>query len=254
MPNSYDAQENLAGSSVRGATLKAVIFDLDGVVADSHPIHEAAWKTLLVEQGIDSASLNLDFLYAGHPRREILRHYFGSIEPSEMERLGRRKDDLYAIARNKLNAKPGIPRVLSQLNADGILCALATSAGPVRAQESLEHLGITKYFSVIVTGVEPGAPKPAADIFLLAAAKMGVRARHCVVVEDSVAGVLAARAAGMRCAGYAASERWPELAEAGANDLISDFPDDATGYFKDLVGATESQQAAPCTCAPQPRG
>jgi len=120
MPNSHDVQLNSAGSSVYGATLKAVIFDLDGVVADSHPIHEAAWKTLLVEQGIDSASLNLDFLYAGHPRREILQHYLGSIEPSEMERLGRRKDDLYAIARNKLNAKPGIPRVLSQLNADGM--------------------------------------------------------------------------------------------------------------------------------------
>ena len=169
MPNNHEVQLNSAGSSVHGATLKAVIFDLDGVVADSHPIHEAAWKTLLVEQGIDSASLNLDFLYAGHPRREILRHYLGSIEPSEMERLGRRKDDLYAIARNKLNAKPGIPRVLSQLNADGILCALATSAGRVRAHESLEHLGITKHFSVIVAGEEPGAPKPAPDIFLLAA-------------------------------------------------------------------------------------
>ena len=83
---------------------------------------------------------------------------------------------------------------------------------------------------------------------------MGVKARHCVVVEDSVAGVLAARAAGMRCAGYAPSARLFELAEAGANDLISDFPDDATRYFKDLVGATESQQAAPRTSAPQPRG
>ena len=254
MPNSHEVQLNSAGSSIYGATLEAVIFDLDGVVADSHPIHEAAWKTLLVEQGIDSASLNLDFLYAGHPRREILRHYLGSIEPSEMERLGRRKDDLYAIARNKLHAKPGIPRVLSQLNADGILCALATSAGRVRAHESLEHLGITKHFSVIVTGEEPGAPKPAPDIFLLAAVRMGVKARQCVVVEDSVAGVLAARAAGMRCAGYAPSARLFELAEAGANDLISDFPDDATRYFKDLVGATESQQAAPRTGAPQPRG
>ena len=139
MPNSHEVQLNSAGSSIYGATLEAVIFDLDGVVADSHPIHEAAWKTLLVEQGIDSASLNVDFLYAGHPRREILRHYLGSIKPSEMERLGRRKDYLYAIAANKLHAKPGIPRVLSQLNADRILCALATSAGRVRAHESLER-------------------------------------------------------------------------------------------------------------------
>src|SRR5438445_10364598 len=101
MPNSHYVELNSAGCSVHGATLSAVIFDLDGVVADSHPIHEAAWKTLLVEQGIDSASLNLGFLYAGHPRRQMLRHYLGSMAPSEMGRLGRRKDDLYAIARNK---------------------------------------------------------------------------------------------------------------------------------------------------------
>ena len=129
-----------------------------------------------------------------------------------------------------------------------------TSAGRVRAHESLERFAITEYFSVIVTGEEPGAPKPAPDIFLLAAARMGVNARHCVVVEDSVAGVVAARAAGMRCAGYAPPARLSELAEAGADDLISDFPNDATRYFKDLVGATESQQAAPRTSAPQPRG
>ena len=60
--------------------VKAVIFDLDGVVADSHPLHEAAWKTLLVEEGMDSAALNLEFLYAGHPRREILRHYLGCVD------------------------------------------------------------------------------------------------------------------------------------------------------------------------------
>ena len=69
-----------------------------------------------------------------------------------------------------------------------------------------------------------------------------------------MAGVVAARAAGMRCAGYAPSARLSELAEAGADDLISDFPNDATRYFKDLVGATEPQQAAPRTSAPQPRG
>src|SRR6266478_8847191 len=98
MPNNHEVQLNSAGSSVHGATLKAVIFDLDGVVADSHPIHEAAWKTLLVEQGLDSETINLDFLYAGHPRREILQHYLGFIAVPEMERLGRRKDELYALA------------------------------------------------------------------------------------------------------------------------------------------------------------
>jgi beta-phosphoglucomutase len=245
---------SLAIEPLCGAMLKAVIFDLDGVVADSHPIHEAAWRTLLVEQGIDAAALNLNFLYAGHPRREILRHYLGSIDPPEMERLGRRKDELYAIAASELDTKPGIPRILSQLHADGILCALATSAGSVRARESLTRFGITKYFSAIVTGEDARSAKPAPDIFLLAAAKLGVVSANCVVVEDSVAGIQAAREAGMKCVGFAPPRRAAELRKAGADDVISDFPDDAVRYFERLVGAAEPVQAASQAGAPQSRG
>jgi beta-phosphoglucomutase len=233
--------------------LKAVIFDLDGVVADSHPIHEAAWKTLLVERGLDSETLNLDFLYAGHPRREILRHYLGSIEPSEMERLGRRKDELYALAANQLKAKPGLPRVLSQLNQAGIPCALATSAGRARTNESLKQLGITKDFSVIVTGEDVIAAKPAPDIFLLAAGKLGVTARESVVVEDSVAGVEAARAAGMKCVGYALPRLAAALAGAGADHVISDFPEDAPHYFEKLLSCNEPHAVAYVESR-QPRG
>jgi beta-phosphoglucomutase len=223
--------------------LKAVLFDLDGVVADSHPIHEAAWKTLLVEQGLNAAALKLDFLYAGHPRREILRHYLGSLDLDEMERLGRRKDELYAIAVSELKTKPDIPRVLSQLTRDGILCALATSAGSVRASETLERFEIASYFSAVVTGEDADLPKPAPDIFLLAAEKLSVPPAHCVVVEDSVAGVVAARAAAMRCVAYVPRERATELRTAGAADVISDFPDDATRYFSRIISDTEPQRA-----------
>jgi beta-phosphoglucomutase len=223
--------------------LKAVIFDLDGVVADSHPIHEAAWKRLLVEQGLDSARLNLDFLYAGRPRREILRHYLGTIETQEMDRLGHRKDDLYAAAAHQLKTKPGIPRVLSELRGAGILCALATSAGRVRAHESLEHFGIEADFSVIVSGEDAGCAKPAPDIFLLAAEKLGVTAKECVALEDSVAGVAAARAAGMKCVGYALPRFAAALMEAGADDVIADFPEDAARYFRELVDPDEAQTA-----------
>src|SRR5215470_19834097 len=109
----------------RQPVLKAVIFDLDGVVADSHPIHEIAWAKLLVEQGLDPATLNLDFLYAGHPRRAILKHYLGAMNDSDVEALGRRKDELYAATCKQLKPKPGIPEVIHQLNGQGIICALA---------------------------------------------------------------------------------------------------------------------------------
>lgn len=221
----------------RQPTLGAVIFDLDGVVADSHPIHEIAWTTLLVEQGLDRTTLNLDFLYAGHPRRAILQHYLGEIGASEIERLGQRKDDLYTAAATSLMPKPLIPDVIRQLHDDGIVCALATSAGRTRTYETLERFGLTKQFAAIVTGEEPEAPKPAPEIFLLAAARIRTEPGRCVVVEDSVAGVAAARAAGMKCVGFVPVEWFGDLAEAGADDLISELPEDATRYFRGLVTA-----------------
>ena len=238
----HSAEESVG--TTRKPTLKAVIFDLDGVVADSHPIHEMAWTNLLVEQGLDRAALNLDFLYAGHSRREILTHYLGAISANEMERLGRRKDELYTLEAQSLLPKPRIPEVLNQLNEDGILCALATSAGRGRTYDTIEKFGILEKFTAIVTGDQPDMPKPAPDIFLVAALKLGVSPKCCVVVEDSVAGVVAARAAGMKCVGFAPVKRFGELAEAGANDLISELPEDAAGYFSGLLTAGNEEPAA----------
>lgn len=230
--------------TIRRPSLKAVIFDLDGVVADSHPIHEIAWTKLLVEQGLDRATLNLDFLYAGYPRRAILQHYLGEISLSAVEQLGRRKDELYAEAAARLKPKPRIPEVIRQLNRDGIVCALATSAQSGRTYETLEKFALTKQFAAIVTGDEAGTPKPAPEIFLLAARRIKTDPECCVVVEDSVAGVSAARAAGMKCVAFAPVKWFAELAEAGANDLISELPTGATGYFQRVLTASDEEPSA----------
>lgn len=220
--------------------LKAIIFDLDGVVADSHPIHEKAWKALFLEQGLDPAEMDLGFLYAGHSRRDILSHYLGPLEPVELERLGRRKDDLYNSAALALDPKENVVRVLCDLSGTGILCALATSAGRRRAQETLEGFGIAQYFSAVVTADDVKASKPSPEVFLLAAQKLRVAPRDCVVVEDSVAGVKAAISSGMICVGFARPERIGELRQAGAHELISELPADAPGYFQRLFHRLES--------------
>jgi len=219
--------------------LKAVIFDLDGVVADSHPIHEVAWKSLHVEAGLNPDSINVEFLYAGHPRREILRHYLGPLSDSEIQHWGRRKDELYELAAKNLQPKPGIPEALSQLLDAGIPCALATSAGRKRTLESLQVLGVKEYFSIVITGEDIHSPKPAPDIFLLAAQELNVRPQDAVVVEDSVAGVQAAIAAGMKCVGYTSAERAAELRQAGADVVLAELPKDAVEYFRLVVSSRD---------------
>jgi HAD superfamily hydrolase (TIGR01509 family) len=224
--------------------LKAVIFDLDGVIADSHPIHEAAWKTLLAEQGLDPATINVDFLYAGHPRREILTHYLGALSDPLIERLGRRKVELYLRAAENLAPKPGIPRVLCELQAAGIALAVATSAGRIRTEETLAKFNIAHRFAAVVSGNDVRAAKPTPDIFLLAASKLGVTPDEVVVVEDSVAGVRAAHAAVMSCVGYVPRERMSTLIQAGADEVITEFPPDAAQYFRGLL-ERDSQARSP---------
>jgi len=220
--------------------LKAVIFDLDGVVADSHPIHEVAWKALLAEAGLDPRTTDVDFLYAGHPRREILKHYLGLLSDSEMQHWSERKDQLYELAARGLRAKPGIPQVLSQLREAGIACALGTSAGRKRSVDSLEVMGLSSFFRIVITGDDARMPKPAPDIFLMAAEQLAVAAENCLVVEDSVAGIQAAAAAGMKCVGYTLADRSEKLRVAGPGDVISRFPLDSVRYFQSIIAVVHS--------------
>lgn len=214
--------------------LKAVLFDLDGVVADSHPVHEVAWKGLLAEEGLDAQSLDLDFLYAGHPRREILVHYLGTLSEERFQHLSRRKDHFYALACARLTTKAGIPDALAQLRAGGVQCALATSAARDRTLGTLMQLHLEQAFEVVIAGSDVQTAKPAPDIFLLAARQLNVAPQSCVVVEDSVAGVQAAVRAGMHCAGFALPGRVEELWRAGATDVFTAIPADALGYFQKL--------------------
>jgi beta-phosphoglucomutase len=202
--------------------LKAVIFDLDGVIADSHPVHYAAWKALLTEQGRAVTADEMDFIFAGRPRREILRHYFGELSEDRMNALGSRKDELYRDNVHLLKPMPGIAGLLDDLEKLGIAKAVATSATSERTWETLKNFGMAAKFSVVLTGGD-AKPKPEPDIFLLAAAKLKVSPDEALVIEDSVAGVAAAKAAGMRCIGYTSKERSPILMEAGADRVISSF-------------------------------
>jgi len=214
--------------------IRGVIFDLDGVVADSHPLHEEAWRVLLSEKGLD-ASLDLSFIYSGLSRREILEHYLGPLSTAERDELGRRKDELFSSLMHRIEVQPGLLRVLDQLRAAGIPCALATSAARARAHEILGELRITDRFLAIVTDHDVAQPKPAPEVFLEAASRLGVSPQESAVIEDSVAGVRAARAAHMICVGYARGEQMQALREAGANDVISDFPGDMVNYLQHVT-------------------
>jgi len=221
--------------------IRGVIFDLDGVVADSHPLHEEAWRLLLSEAGLDH-SFDPSFIHSGLSRREILKHYLGPLSEPEIQRLGQRKDEIFSGMLHHVEVQPGLLRVLHQLQAAGLACAVATSAGARRTHELLGKLGMAQRFQAVVTSHDVRKPKPAPDIFLEAAARLGINPQEAVVIEDSVAGVQAARAADMICVGYDRGEQGQALRNAGASDVISDFPGDMISYLQQVTDTISISQ------------
>ena len=203
--------------------LRGVVFDMDGVVIDSHPAHRAAWKNFLESIGRTASDRELDFILDGRKRDEILEYFLGQLDSKQMAEYGHRKDELLRSHGSRLEPMTGVVEFLDLLRNSGVRMALATSASSRRACRTLEELGIVQYFDTVVTGDEVAAGKPDPAIYRLAADRMQESPDSLLAVEDAVSGVKAARGAGMRCIGVAHNGRAEQLRLAGANPIIEDF-------------------------------
>jgi beta-phosphoglucomutase len=203
--------------------LQAVIFDLDGVIVDSHPAHTQAWKTFFQSLGLNVGEQELLFVLEGQKREDILRHFLGNLTAEQVKQYGAKKEALFRNSVVELKTIPGLPDFLDRLETSGILMGLASSASRHRAEYILDQLDFRRRFRVTVTGddVERGKPDPA--IFQVAASRLGVEPDNVLVCEDAVSGVEAAKVAGMKCLAIAANGRGPLLKEAGADRIIPDF-------------------------------
>lgn len=203
--------------------LQAVIFDLDGVIADSHPAHKRAWKTFLNSLCKEVSEDELAVVMDGRKREDILRHFLGDLTPDQVREYGSRKEELFRNSSGKLTEIRGLYDFLKVLEGATLPLAVASSAGGMRVAYTLAQLDLARCFQVIVTGddVKHGKPDPA--IFLLAAQRLEVAAENILVCEDAVCGVDAAKKAGMKCLGIAANGRGPLLRDAGADRVLPDF-------------------------------
>jgi HAD superfamily hydrolase (TIGR01509 family) len=177
----------------------AVIFDLDGLLIDSESLHCACWMETLSSVGVE-----LDIAtYADHWTRagrgiEDFCHERGV--PHDPLGLRARKSELYQQrCVTELQLMPGALECLERLAAARMRLALATAGFPEAVTPALAVTGLRPYFETIVTRADVTRHKSAPDAFLLAAERLGVAARDCVVLEDAEKGVRAAHAAGMRC-------------------------------------------------------
>jgi len=223
--------------------LAGIIFDLDGVIADTHTIHRHAWKQLLLELGREISDEELDFVLEGHKREEILRHFLGSLSAAEISHYGERKDELFRQSSEQLQSIPGVVGFLRQLDDAGVPKAVATCASKRRTFQVLESLGLAGCFGAVLTGDDVVKGKPDPSIFYLAAEHLRVIPDHLLVVEDSRAGVRAAKSAGMKCLGIASGVLGSRLCREGADYVVPNFDGLSIACLATLFGQQTAHTA-----------
>lgn len=225
--------------------LSGVIFDMDGVLIDSHPIHRRVWRTLLKSIGKEVSERDLDFILNGAKREEILMHFLGPLSQDQIAEYGRRKEAIFHQEAENIETISGLEEFLRQLSAAEIPRAVATSAARTRTKRMLNKLGLIHYFSVIVTGDEVSRGKPDPAIFGIAAELLGVASPDLLVVEDAASGVKAAKALGMKSLGVTSSSSEQALREAGADIVVQDFKSLRLSELRQLFSQSSSHKSHP---------
>src|SRR5690242_5783347 len=165
-------------------TIQAVIWDLDGVIIDSAEEHRRAWHRLAQEQGLPFTD---EQFYAtfGMRNSAIIPLLWGEMPPERVQELADLKETYFReFVRNAAQPLPGAIELLSALHDAGYRQALASST-PIKNIELIDEvLGLNRYLSALISGESVPNGKPAPDVFLKAAAKLGVEPSHCLVIED----------------------------------------------------------------------
>ena len=204
--------------------LRAVILDMDGTLLDSEPIHAEAFNGFLERIGV-TERLDVDSDVVGYDLETIckkcIERFRLKIDVDEYKR-GQHDYTLELFSSLELKETAGLTPFLRELKAEDVLTAVASATQGDIVDVILKRMGVAPYIDVICGFESVQNMKPAPDIFLLAAEKLGVAPEECLVIEDSPAGIQAARAAGMKSVAIYCNTKTPE--QAGNADLIvNDF-------------------------------
>ena len=189
---------------------KAVIWDMDGVIADTAPYHLKAWQESFQKRGVTFTEEDFRHNF-GQRNDTIIRDIMGKLtSPQEIDAISREKEESFRKAiRQNIRPLPGAIELIKSLAQHGFKLGLASSAPIENIKLVTKGLGVAHYFHTIVSGRDVTQGKPSPQGFLLAAQRLGVEPENCIVTEDAIAGVSAAKRAGMHC--LARNRQEPDL-------------------------------------------
>jgi len=214
-----------AVTNPRARTIAGVIFDMDGVLVESEPFIALAAVRMFAEKGVEVRPEDFrPFIGMGEDR------FLGGVAEArgvvlELPRDKVRTYEIYLeLIRGRLEPLPGVADFIGRCRSLGLKLAVASSADRVKVEGNLRALGLPSgTFHAVVVGEDILLKKPAPDIFLEASRRLGLEPGVCLVIEDAVSGVTAAKAAGSRCLGVTTSFSADLLKAAGADWTAPDL-------------------------------
>jgi HAD superfamily hydrolase (TIGR01509 family) len=205
--------------------LKALLFDVDGTLADTDPVHVRAFERSLAPYGVSVDEAFYRHRISGRTNAAIFADLFPDRSPEEHVRLSEEKEALYREISGELAPLQGLAAVLDWATQAGCRLAAVTNGPRLNLKHALDGLALHGRFDVLIAreDVELGKPDPMP--YLMALDRLGVRAGEAIAFEDSTAGVSAAKAAGLFTFGLLTTQTAAVLKAAGADATIVDFED-----------------------------
>ena len=204
--------------------VRAVIFDMDGVIVDSEPYSMHALIDILRLYGIEPTPDELQRSYGRRVRDDFVDYFSRHGVTADVDTaIAHKHARYYHLAAGHLQPLPGVVALLRRLRDHGDRLALASSGDRVKVAFGMQALALIDIFDAVVTGDDVSHSKPDPEIYLVAAQRLGVPPAECIAIEDAPAGVEAAKRAGMRCLAVTNSVARDRLHKA---DIIVNSLDD----------------------------
>jgi beta-phosphoglucomutase len=205
--------------------LAAILFDLDGTIVNTDPIHYQAWQQMLARYGIEIDEKFYKSRISGRLNPEIVKDILPQLSAAEGQKFADDKEALFRQLAPNLQPLSGFAELIAWTEAHQLKRALVTNAPRLNAEFVLEVLGIKEAFNTVILAEECTAGKPDPTPYQVALNKLGIDADKAIALEDSPSGIRAAVAAGIPTIGIASTHNPQLLQEIGAFMVIPDFTD-----------------------------
>ncbi|MDJ0732833.1 MAG: HAD-IA family hydrolase [Nostocaceae cyanobacterium] len=205
--------------------LAAILFDLDGTIVNTDPIHYQAWREMLKNHGMDIDEAFYKQRVSGRTNPEIIKDILPHLSADAGEKFAADKEAMFRHQATNLQPLPGFAQLLAWTQKHQLKRALVTNAPKLNVYFMLEVLGITESFDTIVLGEDCIAAKPDPTPYQVALDNLGIKAAGAIALEDSPSGIRAAVGAGIPTVGITSTRNPQNLKDVGAFMSIPDFTD-----------------------------